>query len=186
MFVFQGTRLSCMHCKSSFIPEPLLCILFQIHVCAPVWALSIFPCLSRFKKFRLVFLRFETFSPQKAELFSLQIFSKRQSREARWRHSCISSLRTYLLSVSPVSLLLQCQAKFKYKKKFFEFPSSAPSLLGIEGCYGHIRFSCSNSFLNKKFPGLELVSSHPPLIGLFKCKHSLWVLHQFMNIYSTL
>lgn len=159
MFVFQGTRMSCMHCRFAFCPEPLLCILFQIDMYAPVCALSIFLCLSRFKKFRPVFLRFETFSPQKGELFSLQIFSKRQSREAWWRHSCISSLRTYPLSVSPASLLLQCQTKFKYRKKFFEFSSSAPSLLGIEGCYGHIRFTCGNSFLNKKFPGLELVSS---------------------------
>lgn len=76
-----------------------------------------------------------------------------------WRHSCIGSLRTYLQSVSPASLLLQCQTKFKYQKKYFEFPSSALSLLGIDGCYSHIRFSCGNYFLNKKLPGLELVSS---------------------------
>lgn len=86
-------------------------------------------------------------------------FLKRQSGEVWWRHSCTSSLRTHVQSVSPASLLLQCQTKFKYQKKNFEFPSSAPSLLRIEGCYGHIRFSCGNYFLSKKFPGLELVSS---------------------------
>lgn len=69
-----------MHCRFAFFPEPLLRILFQINRRAPVGALSIVPCLSRFKKFRPVFLRFETFPPRKENYFLCK-FSQKGNQE---------------------------------------------------------------------------------------------------------